>query len=469
MSTPAEIVKMIADEEIKYVDIRFTDPRGKLQHVTVMEDQVDEDFLEEGLMFDGSSIAGWKSIESSDMKLMPDCDSVYIDPFYAEKTLCVHCSVVEPDTGLPYERDPRGTAEKAEAYLKSSGVGDVSYWGPEAEFFIFDDVRYANTMNKVSFEVDAIDAAWNSDTEYETGNTGHRPGVKGGYFPVNPTDYAQDIRSEMLSTMKSIGMKVDKHHHEVASCQHELGMIFGPLTKQADEQQKYKYVIHNVAQAYGKTATFMPKPIYGDSGSGMHCNISIWKDGKPLFAGDKYADLSQEALHFIGGILKHAKTLNAFTNPSTNSYKRLIPGFEAPVLRAYSASNRSGCIRIPWTESPKAKRVEARFPDPSANPYLCFSALLMAGLDGIKNKIHPGDAMDKNLYDLPAEELEGIPTVCGSLREAIECLKADHDFLLAGDVFTKSQIEGYIELKEEEVQLFEHTPHPVEFEMYYSC
>ena len=469
MSTPAEIVKMISEQEVKYVDIRFTDPRGKLQHVTVMEDQVDEDFLEEGFMFDGSSIAGWKSIEASDMKLMPDCDSAYIDPFYAEKTLCVHCSVVEPDTGAPYERDPRGTAQKAEAYLKSSGIGDVAYFGPEAEFFIFDDVRYSNTMNKVSYEVDAADASWNTDTEYESGNTGHRPGVKGGYFPVNPTDYAQDIRSEMLSTMKSLGMKVDKHHHEVASCQHELGLIFGSLTTQADELQKYKYVIHNVAQAYGKSATFMPKPIYGDNGTGMHCNMSIWKDGKPLFAGDKYADLSDEALYFIGGILKHAKTLNAFTNPSTNSYKRLIPGFEAPVLRAYSARNRSGCIRIPWTDSPKAKRVEARFPDPSANPYLCFAALLMAGLDGIKNKIHPGDAMDKNLYDLPPEELEGIPTVCGSLREAIECLRADHDFLLAGDVFTKDQIDGYIELKEEEIQLFEHTPHPVEFLMYYSC
>ena len=469
MSTPAEIVKMISDNDIQYVDIRFTDPRGKLQHVTVMEDQVDEDFLEEGFMFDGSSIAGWKSIEASDMKLMPDCDSAYIDPFYAEKTLCIHCTVVEPDTGQPYERDPRGTAEKAEAYLKSSGIGDISYWGPEAEFFIFDDVRYANTMNKVSYEVDAIAAAWNSDTEYETGNTGHRPGIKGGYFPVNPTDHAQDMRSEMLSTMKALGMKVDKHHHEVASCQHELGLIFGSLTHQADEQQKYKYVIHNVAQAYGKSATFMPKPIYGDNGSGMHCNMSIWKDGKPLFAGDKYADLSQEALYFIGGILKHAKTLNAFTNPSTNSYKRLIPGFEAPVLRAYSASNRSGCVRIPWTESPKAKRVEARFPDPSANPYLCFAALLMAGLDGITNKIDPGAAMDKNLYDLPPEELEGIPTVCGSLREAIDCLKTDHDFLLAGDVFTKDQIEGYIDLKMEEILHYEHTPHPVEFEMYYSC
>ena len=463
------MLKTISDESVEYVDIRFTDPRGKLQHVTVMADQVDADFIEEGFMFDGSSIAGWKSIEASDMKLMIDTDSAYVDPFYAEKTLCVHCSVVEPDTGEAYERDPRGTAEKAEAYLKSSGVGDVAYMGPEAEFFLFDNVKFSSEMNKVSFEVDALDAAWNTDTDYEMGNTGHRPGVKGGYFPVNPIDDGQDIRSEMLSTMKRLGMKVDKHHHEVASCQHELGLIFNSLTKQGDELQKYKYVIHNVAQAYGKSATFMPKPVAGDNGTGMHVNMSIWQGGKPLFAGDKYADLSQEALYYIGGILKHAKSLNAFTNPSTNSYKRLIPGFEAPVLRAYSARNRSGCVRIPWTESPKAKRVEARFPDPSSNPYLCFSALLMAGLDGIKNKINPGEAMDKNLYDLPAEELADIPTVCGSLREAIEELQKDHDYLLAGNVFTKDQIDGYIELKMEEIESYEHTPHPVEYGMYYSC
>ncbi|MEN8892384.1 type I glutamate--ammonia ligase [Planktotalea arctica] len=463
------VLKQIRDEDIAYVDIRFTDTRGKVQHVTVDCDLVDEDFLEEGFMFDGSSIAGWKSIENSDMKLMPDTSTTYLDPFYAEKTLCIHCSIVEPDTGEAYERDPRGTAQKAEAYLKSSGIGDVAYMGPEAEFFLFDDVRFSNKINKVSFEVDATDASWNSDTEYEMGNMGHRPGLKGGYFPTNPIDEAQDLRGEMLSTMKRLGMKVDKHHHEVASCQHELGLIFDSLTKQADELQKYKYVIHNVAHAYGKSATFMPKPIYGDNGTGMHVNMSIWKDGKPLFAGDKYADLSQEALYFIGGILTHAKSLNAFTNPSTNSYKRLIPGFEAPVLRAYSARNRSGCVRIPWTESPKAKRVEARFPDPSANPYLCFAALLMAGLDGIKNKIDPGEAMDKNLYDLPAEELADIPTVCGSLREALDELQKDMDYLLAGDVFTADQIEGYIALKMEEVELYEHTPHPVEYGMYYSC
>ena len=464
-----KMLKTISDENVEYVDIRFTDPRGKLQHVTVMSDQVDGDFIDEGFMFDGSSIAGWKSIEASDMKLKIDTESAYTDPFYAEKTLCVHCSVVEPDTGEGYDRDPRGTAEKAEAYLKSSGIGDVAYMGPEAEFFLFDNVQFSNEMNKVSFEVDALDASWNTDTNYEMGNTGHRPGVKGGYFPVNPIDDGQDIRSEMLSTMKRLGMKVDKHHHEVASCQHELGLIFDSLTKQGDELQKYKYVIHNVAQAYGKSATFMPKPIAGDNGTGMHVNMSIWKDGKPLFAGDKYADLSQEALYYIGGILKHAKSLNAFTNPSTNSYKRLIPGFEAPVLRAYSARNRSGCVRIPWTESPKAKRVEARFPDPSSNPYLCFSALLMAGLDGIKSKINPGEAMDKNLCDLPAEELEDIPTVCSSLREAIEELQKDHDYLLAGNVFTKDQIDGYIELKMEEIESYEHTPHPVEYGMYYSC
>jgi glutamine synthetase len=465
----SDMLKTIKDEDVEYVDIRFTDPRGKLQHVTVMADQVDEDFIESGFMFDGSSIAGWKTIDKSDMKLMLDTDSVYMDPFYAEKTMAVHCTVYEPDTMERYERDPRGTARNAEEYLKASGVGDTAYMGPEAEFFIFDDVRYQVSMNKVSYQVDALDAAWNSDTEYEMGNMGHRPGIKGGYFPVNPVDDAQDMRSEMLSTMKRIGMKVDKHHHEVASCQHELGLIFDTLTTQADQLQKYKYVIHNVAHTYGKSATFMPKPIAGDNGTGMHVNMSIWKDGKPTFAGDKYADLSDNALYYIGGILKHAKALNAFTNPSTNSYKRLIPGFEAPVLRAYSASNRSGCIRIPWAESPKAKRVEARFPDPSCNPYLAFSALLMAGIDGIKNKIHPGEAMDKDLYDLPPEELAGIPTVCASLREAMDELEKDCEFLLAGDVFTMDQIEGYMDLKWEEIYAYEHTPHPIEFKMYYSC
>lgn len=464
-----KVLNLIKDEEVEYVDIRFTDPRGKVQHVTVIADLVDDDFLTEGFMFDGSSIAGWKSIDQSDMKLMPDTTSAYLDPFYAEKTLCIHCNVVEPDTGEAYSRDPRSTALKAEAYLKSSGVGDAAYFGPEAEFFIFDDVRYSVTPQKVGYSIDAEAAAWNTDREIETGNLAHRAAHKGGYFPVNPVDEAQDLRGEMLSTMKRMGMKVDKHHHEVATCQHELGLIFGTLTEQADNILKYKYVIQNVAAAYGKTVTFMPKPMKGDNGSGMHVNMSIWKDGKPVFSGDKYADLSDEALWFIGGILKHAKALNALTNPSTNSYKRLIPGFEAPVLRAYSARNRSGCVRIPWTESPKAKRVEARFPDPAANPYLAFAALLMAGIDGIKNKIDPGPASDKDLYDLPPEELAAIPTVCGSLREALLELEADHEFLLAGDVFTKDQLEGYMALKWEEVYAYEHTPHPVEYAMYYSC
>ena len=467
--TNREFLDRIRNEGIEYVDVRFTDPLGKLQHVSLISDLVDEDLLEEGFMFDGSSIAGWKSIDQSDMKLMFDVESAYVDPFYAEKTLCVHCTVTEPDTGEAYSRDPRSTALKAEAYLKSTGIGDTFFCGPEAEFFVFDDVRYSVAMNKVSFQVDAVDSAWNTDTAYESGNTGHRPGVKGGYFPVNPIDSAQDLRSEMLSTMKRMGMKVDKHHHEVGSNQHELGLIFGTLTRQADEIQKYKYVIHNVAAAYGKTATFMPKPIKGDNGSGMHVNMSIWKGGKPLFSGDRYADLSQEALWFIGGILKHAKALNAITNPGTNSYKRLIPGFEAPVLRAYSARNRSGCIRIPWTESPKAKRVEARFPDPSANPYLAFAALLMAGIDGIRHKTDPGPASDKDLYDLPPEELASIPTVCGSLREALEELEKDRDFLLQGDVFTRDQLDSYVALKWNEVYDYEHTPHPVEYKLYFSC
>ena len=464
-----EFLKLIADEGVEYVDVRFTDPKGKLQHVTIVSDLVDEDFLEEGFMFDGSSIAGWRSIDQSDMKLMPDSSSAYMDPFYAEKTIAIHCDVVEPDTGEAYDRCPRQIAKKAEAYLKSSGIGDAAYFGPEAEFFLFDDVRYSVTPAKVSYQIDAEAAAWNTDAEIEMGNLAHRAGHKGGYFPVNPIDEAQDIRGEMLSTMKRIGIKVDKHHHEVATCQHELGMIFGGLVEQADNIQKYKYIIHNVAASYGKTATFMPKPMAGDNGSGMHVNMSIWKDGKPLFAGDKYADLSQDALYFIGGILTHAKALNALTNPSTNSYKRLIPGFEAPVLRAFSARNRSGCVRIPWTESPKAKRVEARFPDPAANPYLAFAALMMAGLDGIKNKIDPGAASDKDLYDLPPEELAAIPTVCGSLREALEELEKDMDFLLAGDVFTKDQLQAYIDLKWNEVYAYEHTPHPVEYQMYYSC
>ena len=469
MTTAADLVRQIRDEDIAYVDTRFTDPRGKVQHATTNAELIDEDWFEEGQMFDGSSIAGWKSIDKSDMMFIVDPKTAHIDPFYAEKTLAIFANIHEPDTGEMYERDPRGTAVKAENYLRESGIGDISYWGPEAEFFLFDDVRYSVEMNKVSYEVDAVDASWSTDTEYEMGNMGHRSRVTGGYFPVNPVDSAQDIRSEMLSTMKRMGMNVDKHHHEVASCQHELGLIFGTLVSQADEMQKYKYVVHNVAQAYGKSATFMPKPIAGDNGSGMHVHQSIWKDGRPLFAGSSYADLSDDALYYIGGILKHARALNAFTNPITNSYKRLVPGYEAPVLMAYSARNRSAACRIPWTQNPKAKRIETRFPDAAANPYLCFSALLMAGLDGIENKIHPGEAADKNLYDLPPEELKSIPTVCGSLRQALKSLEEDHEFLLTNGVFTRDQIEGYIELKWEDVHTVEQTPHPAEFLMYYSC
>ena len=430
--------------------------------------EVDEGFLKSGWMFDGSSIAGWKSINESDMKLMPDLDSGYLDPFYSEKTYCLHCNVVEPETGKLYGRDPRSTAVKAEEYLKKTKIGTKAYFGPEAEFFLFDDVKFSNSMNKVSFEVDAMDASWNTDTSYEMGNMGHRPGVKGGYFPVNPTDAGQDIRSEMLSTMKRMGMKVDKHHHEVASCQHELGLVFDALKTQGDNLQKYKYVIQNVAHSYGKSATFMPKPVANDNGTGMHTNMSIWDGNSPVFSGKEYAGLSKNALYYIGGILKHAKALNAFTNPSTNSYKRLIPGFEAPVLLAYSAKNRSASIRIPYVESPKATRVEARFPDPTANPYLSFAALLMAGLDGIKNKIDPGEAATKDLYDLPPDELASIPTVCGSLREALNSLENDHEFLLQGDVFNVDQLEGYMDLKWEEVYAVEHTPHPVEYGLYYS-
>ena len=379
------------------------------------------------------------------------------------------CDVVEPTDMKGYERDPRSLAKRAEAYLKSSGLGDTAYFGPEPEFFVFDGVTWGDDMSGCHVKIKSEEGSWSTGMEFEGGNLAHRATYKGGYFPVNPIDAAQDLRSEMLSTMKRMGIRVDKHHHEVATAQHELGMIFGGLVEQADNIQKYKYVIHNVAAAYGKTVTFMPKPMKGDNGSGMHVNMSIWKDGKPLFAGDKYADLSQEALYFIGGILLHAKALNAITNPSTNSYKRLIPGFEAPVLRAFSARNRSGCVRIPWTESPKAKRVEARFPDPAANPYLAFAALMMAGLDGIKNKIDPGPASDKDLYDLPPEELAEIPTVCGSLREALDELAKDMDFLLAGGVFTRDQLESYMALKWEEVYAFEHTPHPIEYAMYYSC
>ncbi|WP_188608377.1 type I glutamate--ammonia ligase [Chelatococcus reniformis] len=463
-----DVLKMIKDDDIKYVDFRFTDPRGKWQHVTFDVSLVDEDIFAEGTMFDGSSIAGWKAINESDMVLMPDPTTAALDPFFSAPTLSIVCDILEPSTGEAYGRDPRGCAKKAEAFLKSTGIGDTIYVGPEAEFFVFDDVRFKADPYNTGFKLDASELPSNGDTDYEGGNLGHRIGTKGGYFPVPPLDSAQDMRGEMLAAMASMGVKVEKHHHEVASAQHELGMKFDTLTHMGDGMQIYKYCIHQVAHSYGKSATFMPKPVFGDNGSGMHVHMSIWKGGKPLFAGNKYADLSQECLWYIGGIIKHAKALNAFTNPSTNSYKRLVPGYEAPVLLAYSARNRSASCRIPWTANPKAKRVEVRFPDPTANPYLAYAAMLMAGLDGILNKIDPGQAMDKDLYDLPPRELKKIPTVCGSLREALDSLRKDNAFLKAGGVFTDDFIESYIELKMAEVMRFEMTPHPVEFEMYYS-
>jgi glutamine synthetase len=468
-SEASKVLAMIQEHSVEYVDLRFTDPRGKWQHTAQHISTVDMDALNDGFMFDGSSIAGWKAINESDMILMPDCSTAVLDPFAAKPSLILFCDIIEPSTGQFYSRDPRATAKLAEAYLKSTGIGDTIITGAEAEFFIFDSIRFGTGGNFGSYNIESIEGPGSNMKEYPEGNMGHRPVVKGGYFPVPPVDSESDLRAEMLSTMGEMGLTIEKHHHEVAQSQHELGTRFATLTKMADEMQIYKYCVHNVAHSYGKTATFMPKPIYGDNGTGMHTHQSIWKEGKPLFAGSGYADLSEMCLYYIGGIIKHAKALNAFTNPSTNSYKRLIPGFEAPVLLAYSARNRSASCRIPYTTNPKAKRVEVRFPDPSANPYLAYSALLMAGLDGIRNKIHPGDPMDKDLYDLPPEELKGIPTVCGSLREALGALAADHEFLLAGDVFSTDQIESYIELKWNEVYRFEHTPHPVEFEMYYSC
>jgi glutamine synthetase len=468
MKSATEVLKFIKDNDVKYVDLRFTDPRGKWQHVTFDESLVDEDMFAEGTMFDGSSIAGWKAINESDMTLMPDPATACIDPFFAAPTLSIVCDILEPTTGEAYNRDPRGMAKKAEAYVKALKIGDTVFVGPEAEFFVFDDVRFAADPYNTGFTLDSSELPTNSDTDYDGGNLGHRVRTKGGYFPVPPIDSAQDMRGEMLAAMASMGAKVEKHHHEVASAQHELGLKFDTLTLMADHLQVYKYCIHNVAQSYGKTATFMPKPVFGDNGSGMHVHQSIWKNGQPIFAGNKYSDLSQECLYYIGGIIKHAKALNAFTNPSTNSYKRLVPGYEAPVLLAYSARNRSASCRIPWTTNPKAKRVEVRFPDPAANPYLAFAAMLMAGIDGIVNKIDPGAAMDKDLYDLPPRELKKIPTVCGSLREALDSLKKDNAFLKAGGVFNDDFIESYIELKMSEVMRFEMTPHPVEFDMYYS-
>ncbi len=464
-----QTLKLIEENDVKWVDLRFTDTKGKEQHVTIPARYVDEDFFEEGQMFDGSSISGWKGINESDMILMPDDSSSFLDPFFEDKTLVLRCDIIEPATMQGYERDPRSVAKRAEEYLKSTGLGDTAFFGPEPEFFIFDDVRWDSNMSGSFVKIDSEEAAWNSEKSMEGGNMGHRPRVKGGYFPVPPVDSVHDIRATMCNVMEEIGLNVEVHHHEVATaCQNEIGVAFNTLVKKADEVQMLKYVVHNVAHAYGKTATFMPKPVVGDNGSGMHVHLSYWKDGVNQFAGDQYAGLSESALFAIGGIIKHAKALNAFCNPGTNSYKRLVPGFEAPVMLAYSARNRSASLRIPYTSSPKAKRVEARFPDPIANPYLAFSALLMAALDGVQNKIHPGDPADKDLYDLPAEEAAEIPTVASSLEEALAALDADREFLVQGGVFTDDMIDAYIELINEDVARVNMTTHPVEFDLYYS-
>jgi glutamine synthetase len=467
--TPQQVLQLIKENEVRYVDLRFCDTKGKEQHVTIPASTVDEDMFEDGKMFDGSSIAGWKHINESDMILMPDASTAVIDPFFDDPTLIIRCDIIEPADMQGYERDPRSIAKRAEAYLKSTGIGDTAFFGPENEFFVFDDVRWGTTMQGSFYKVDSEEAGWNSEKVYEDGNIGHRPGIKGGYFPVPPVDSLQDLRGSMCNTLEEMGLEVEVHHHEVATAgQCEIGVKFGTLVKKADEVLILKYVVQNVAHAFGKTATFMPKPLVGDNGSGMHVHQSIAKEGKNLFTGDLYGGLSETALFYIGGIIKHAKALNAFCNASTNSYKRLVPGFEAPVMLAYSARNRSASIRVPYVQNPKARRIEVRFPDSTANPYLAFSAMLMAGLDGILNKIHPGDAMDKDLYDLPPEEEKAIPQVCYSLDMAIDALNTDRAFLTAGGVFTDDMIDAYIGLKMEEVTRLRMSTHPVEYDMYYS-
>jgi len=465
----SNVLKLMKDKEIEYVDLRFTDPRGKLQHLTIDATAVDKGMLNDGVFFDGSSIAGWKAINESDMILKPDLSRQIIDPYTSHNTLILFCDILDAVKKDSYERDPRGIAKKAEAYLKSTGIGDKAYFGPEPEFFVFDDVRVKNDMHETGFVIDSTEGPYNSGKKYENGNMGHRPGIKGGYFPVPPVDAAQDMRGEYLKGLRDVGVTVEKHHHEVAPSQHELGMLFSTLVNQADNIQLYKYVVQMVSHSFGKTATFMPKPVKGDNGSGMHTHQSIWKGKRPVFSGNKYAGLSDIALHYIGGILKHAKAINAFSNATTNSYKRLIPGFEAPVLLVYSARNRSASCRIPITLSKNGARCEVRFPDGASNPYLTFASMLMAGLDGIKKKISPGKPLDEDLYALPENKVKAIPTVCGSLREAMESLDRDRDFLKQGGVFTDDQIDAYIALKFEEIYKLEHTPHPIEFEMYYSC
>jgi len=462
-------IGLIKEHNVKWVDLRFTDSHGKEQHVTYPAADVDDDFFEEGKMFDGSSIGGWKHINESDMVLMPDDSSSVMDPFSDVSTVIVRCNIVEPATMQGYDRDPRSIGQRAEEYLKSTGIADNALFGPEPEFFVFDGVKWSSGMSGQMYQIHSEEAAWVSGDDFDRANSGHRPRVKGGYFPVPPVDSLHDLRAAMCAAMTQMGLHVEVHHHEVATAgQCEIGVGANTLVKKADEVQILKYCVHNVAHAYGKTATFMPKPLIGDNGSGMHVHQSLNKDGKNLFAGDLYGGLSEMALFYIGGIIKHAHALNAITNPLTNSYKRLVPGFEAPVMLAYSARNRSASIRIPYVRNPKGRRIETRFPDPGANPYLCFAALLMAGLDGIQNKIHPGDAMDKDLYDLPAEEAKAIPTVAHTLTMALDALEADHDFLLKGGVFSKEALDAYITLKRADVERLNMTPHPVEFDMYYS-
>ena len=469
MATAKDVMKTIKDNEVLFVDLRFTDTKGKEQHVTVPAKAFEDDKFELGHAFDGSSIAGWKGIEASDMLLLPDPDTAHMDPFREENTLILTCDVIEPSTGKGYDRDPRSLAKRAEAFLKSTGVGDTAYFGPEPEFFIFDAVTWSVDMSGSFVRIKSEEAPWSTGIDYEAGNLAHRPPVKGGYFPVPPTDSLQDIRSEICLLLEQQGVEVEVHHHEVAAPgQCEIGTKFSTLTKRADWLQILKYTVWNVAASYGKTATFMPKPVVGDNGSGMHVHQSVWKGGTNLFAGNGYGGLSDFALYYIGGIIKHAKALNAITNPGTNSYKRLVPGFEAPINLAYSARNRSAACRIPYVSNPKGRRVEVRFPDPTANSYLAFSAMLMAGLDGVENKIHPGEPMDKNLYDLEPEEAAKIPHPCASLEEALDNLDRDREFLTRGGVFSNDLVDAYIALKMDEVTRFRMTTHPLEFDMYYS-
>lgn len=464
------VMKLIKDSGAKFMDFRFTDTHGKEHHVTYPTNHIDEDTFVEGKMFDGSSIEGWKGINESDMILMPDTETAVLDPFCDEAMINITCDIVEPSDMQGYERDPRSVARRAEEYLKSTGIGDSALFGPEPEFFIFDDVRWGTDMSGSFVKIDSEEADWNSEKVYEDGNIGHRPGVKGGYFPVPPVDSLHDIRAAMCLAMEEMGLDVEVHHHEVATAgQCEIGTGANTLVRKADEVQVLKYCVHNVAHSYGKTSTFMPKPIVGDNGTGMHVHMSISKDGQNLFGGNEYGGLSEMALFYIGGVIKHARALNAFANSSTNSYKRLVPGFEAPEMLAYSARNRSASIRIPYVTNPKGRRIEVRFGDPTANPYLMFSAFLMAGLDGIQNKIHPGEPMDKDLYDLPAEEKAAIPTVCHSFDQALDCLNEDREFLTQGGVFTDDMIDAFIKLKMEEVTRIRMTTHPIEFDMYYSC